>query len=61
MNRTVRKDALDDCKAGLDAMDTLQLEENDEEDLTLTSSIQPEIVQVGKEDERVLRRTSLRM
>ena len=50
VNRKVRKDALDDCKAGLDAMDTLQLEEYDEEDLTLTSSIQPEIVQVGKED-----------
>ena len=27
VNRKVRKDALDDCKAGLDAMDTLQLGE----------------------------------
>merc|ERR1712156_461548 len=44
----VKRDALDDCKAGLDAVD--MLEEYDEEDYTLTSSTQPEIIKVGKED-----------
>ena len=48
VNGKVKKDALDDCKAGLDAVD--MLEEYDEEDYTLTSSMQPEIIKVGKED-----------
>ena len=64
VNRKVRKDALDDCKAGLDAMDTLQLEEYDEEDLTLTLPFSLRLFRLEKrmlKRKRVLRRTSLRM